>query len=303
MIYVWHHVVTLALAAVALPVLANSRWTHRAPHGAIVLWQLTTLTAVVAAIGLLLGLGLVPYQRGIGPALHLFVTDLLRGSSTHALSPSHIVAVAAGLALAGWLLLAQLRSSWACARQRSRHRQLLRLVAEPDARWSALVLEHPVPAAYYLPGRHASVVISSGALGALTDEQRRAVLAHEVAHARQRHHLVLAPFHALRTAFPRSRMARRAAASVALLLEMCADDSAARCHGVESLVGALRRFEALGGSGAPAGALGVAEAGIATRLARLTAPAPPPPRAARALAIAVATIALATPLSLFALPL
>ncbi|MGH3989820.1 MAG: M56 family metallopeptidase, partial [Pseudonocardiaceae bacterium] len=269
----------------------------------IVLWQITTLTATVAAIGLVLGLGLVPYQRGIGPALHLFVTDLVRSGSPRGLSLGHVAAVVAGLALAGWLLLGQLRSSWACARQRSRHRQLLRLVAEPDARWSALVLDHPVPAAYYLPGRQASVVISSGALGALTDEQRRAVLSHEAAHARERHHLVLSPFHALRTAFPHSRMARRAAANVALLLEMRADDHAAHCHGVDSLVGALRRFEALGGAGTPAGALAVADAGIATRIARLTAPAPPPPRAARALAIAIATVALATPLSLFALPL
>lgn len=303
MIYVWHHVVTLTLAAAALPLLARSRWTHRAPHGGVVLWQITMLTTVVAAIGLLLALGLAPYQRGIGPALALFVADLAHGVTAHRLSAGHIAAVIAGLALTGWMLLGQLCSSLKCARQRSRHRQLLRLVAEPHAHWSALVLDHPVAAAYYLPGRQASVVISSGALGALTDQQRRAVLAHEAAHARQRHHLVLAPFHALRTAFPRSRMARRAATHVALLLEMCADDHAASRHGVNALVGALQRFEAVGCAQAPSGALAMAEADLAARLARLTNPQPAPSRAARATAIAIAIAALTTPLSLFVLPL
>lgn len=98
-------------------------------------------------------------------------------------------------------------------------------------------------------------------------------------------------------------MARRAATHVALLLEMCADDHAVRSHGIDALVGALRRFEILGCAGAPSGALAMAEADLAARLARLTDPKPAPPRAARATAMVIATAMLTTPLSLFVLPL
>lgn len=302
MIYVWHHAVSLVVAIAAVPLLTRTSWTHRAPRVAIVLWQITMLTAVTSLIGLLLGLGLAPYQRGIGPALALLATDLTSDIGP-GLSVGGLAAVSAGLALAGWILLTALRDMRIRARQRVRHRQLLHLVAEPEPHSSALVLDHPLAAAYYLPGREPSVVISTGALNALTDEQRAAVLAHEDAHAREHHHLVLAPFHTLRSVFPRSRTVRSAAAHVALLLEMCADDHAARCHGVDAVVTALRRFDTLGRVCPPPGTLAMADTEIAARLARLTNPGPPPHRVTRALALTIAITAAATPLSLFALPM
>jgi Zn-dependent protease with chaperone function len=65
-----------------------------------------------------------------------------------------------------------------------------------------VILDDDVPAAYCLPcGRH-RVVISAGALSRLSPGQLQAVLAHERAHLRAHHHLMLAIASALARAFP-----------------------------------------------------------------------------------------------------
>ena len=70
----------------------------------------------------------------------------------------------------------------------------------PDVR----VLDHEVPLAYCLPGRRTSrVVVSAGTLGLLAGDEVDAVLAHERAHLRARHDLVLEAFDVLHRAFPR----------------------------------------------------------------------------------------------------
>ena len=56
-----------------------------------------------------------------------------------------------------------MRSSWGVHRERARHRLLLDLVARRDSRNEVLILDHPVAAVYFLPGRPGCVVVSSGA--------------------------------------------------------------------------------------------------------------------------------------------
>src|SRR5262249_31453431 len=73
-----------------------------------------------------------------------------------------------------------------------------------------------------------AIVISAGALNLLDTDELAAVLAHERAHLRARHDLVLLPFTALLRAFRWSATARAANAEVALLVEMLADDRARR---------------------------------------------------------------------------
>ncbi|TWF79416.1 peptidase M48-like protein [Pseudonocardia hierapolitana] len=297
MIYVLHHAVTLVLAAAAARALTRGRWQPRAPRLALLLWHATVVSAVTGAVGLLLGLGLAPYGRGIAPALGSLVTD----GAGH-LTGAHIAAVAAGLLLAAAAVGVQAHSSWQLWRQRSRHRLLLRLVGRPDPHGRALLLEHPAAAAYYVPGPAGCVVISTGAVDALTERELAAVLAHEHAHARGRHHLVLAPFHAIRRVLPIGPVAR-AAADVELLVEMCADDHAARRHGPTPLTAALRRFHELGGHPSPAGTLAASEHAIALRIARLHGGTSPIHRSIR-LATALAALAVATtPASLYVLPL
>ena len=137
-------------------------------------------------------------------------------------------------------------------------------------------------------------MISAGALDLLDQAELAAVIAHERAHLRERHDLVLLPFIALLRAFRWSAVAREAHAAVALLVEMQADDRALRHRPARELATALLRVGAAGGVNAPNGALAAADGQVAARVSRLLKPAPRLPVAAVALigVVAIATVAI-----------
>src|SRR5690606_38924442 len=117
------------------------------------------------------------------------------------------------------------------------------------------------------------------------------------------HDLVLLPFAALRQALPPARWLRAVgesvADSVALLVEMRADDRARRDY-PDGLAAALRRFASAGPAAAPAGALGVADHAVTIRVRRLHEHGRPP--LLRAAAALIGTLALAiAPAALFLL--
>jgi beta-lactamase regulating signal transducer with metallopeptidase domain len=193
-----------------------------------------------------------------------------------------LTCLAAGLALLAslcWMLIA---ASTAVLQARRRQRALLALLAHGDPKVpGALVVDYPTAAAYCLPGlRSRIVVLSVGTLELLGRGELAAVLAHERAHLRERHDLVLLPFTALRRAFPRSAMCAEAHRAVALLIEMLADDRALRGRPARELVSALVRFGTAGTCPAPAGALAAGEGDMAARVARLLQPVRPLPAAA-----------------------
>jgi hypothetical protein len=142
------------------------------------------------------------------------------------------------------------------------------------------------------------------------------VLAHERAHVRARHDLVLIPFTSLRRAFPRSRVIARAQWTVALLIEMMADDHALRTLlerrmpageplPARELAMALLRFGAAGPNCAPEGALTVGGGGggeITARVNRLLEPPPPLPRAAQAGIILASALLIASVVLLLVIP-
>lgn len=291
-----HHLVAGTTAVLVSLWLLRGRWTHCHPRAALVLWQISSLTLVVSLVGALLSFGLEPYGRGLLPAL----VDL--PWRFRELDVWHLGAVALGLAVGGWVLVNQLLCLRSTARARARHRLLLQLVARQDT--GALVVDHPVAVAYCLPGRTPHIVVSAGARQLLTDEELDAVLAHERAHARERHHLVVAPFQALRRLLPGSALLTRVCSTIELLVEMCADDRAVRSRGREPLASALERFWANGnGAGTPAGAMPVADAPVQARIQRLRAPEGQRLPLAWPLACLIAAGALVTSVSLFAVPL
>jgi len=191
----------------------------------------------------------------------------------------HLVSLAASAALLTllcWILAAAVA---AVLRARHRQRTLLGLLAHDDPKVpGALVVDHPAAAAYCVPGLRSAIVISAGALNLLDTDELAAVLAHERAHLRARHDLVLLPFTALLRAFRWSATARAANAEVALLVEMLADDRARKRRPARELATALLRVGASGGGLAPAGALaatGIAVDGeLTARVARLLRPPP-----------------------------
>src|SRR3712207_1137606 len=121
-------------------------------------------------------------------------------------------------------LLGVLAASWVrTTRTRRRHRELLELIVQPAAQPDARVLDHPAPVAFCIPGARPLLVLSSGMVAELDDGQLAAVVAHERAHLRERHHLYLLPFVAWEAALPLLPAAKRAHAAVRTLVEMRAE--------------------------------------------------------------------------------
>ncbi len=227
--------VVLATLAVLLawPVpllLARGRWTDRAPGTALVLWQSIALAGGLSMIGSLITYGLIPFGENLIGGL----TELLRHFFAGTLPPSanliHIFALCVAVLLAGHLLLNLTMTIVRTQRQRNRHLSLINLLSAPlPDRPGTRVLDHPAPVAYCLPGVSRSVtVLSEGLIALLDPHQLQAVIAHERAHLRQQHHLVLVAFKSWHSALPWFPIANRAENAVGLLVEMLADDQARR---------------------------------------------------------------------------
>jgi Zn-dependent protease with chaperone function len=119
-----------------------------------------------------------------------------------------------------------------------------------------------------MPRGRYRIVISSGAFDALTPEQLHAVLAHERAHLRFRHHQALSLATALGRAFPGVPLLTHAQPQLAVLAEMAADDTAVRSHRPEDLAYAL---VVLGSSGARPATLAASGPEAIARLQRILA--------------------------------
>jgi len=313
------------LAAVAMgsvlgaSALVQASWPRRSPAAAILLWQALGLAAGLAAVGALVSLGTVGSSGGVARSVLHIGTLLRAGTAIRAgagfrlpapfggssalpaiLLAFRLTCLAAGLTLLASLCWVLIASSAAVLQARRRQRALLALLAHGDPKVpGALVVDYPTAAAYCLPGlRSRIVVVSVGTLELLGRRELAAVLAHEHAHLRERHDLVLLPFTALRRALPRSATCAQAHRSVALLVEMLADDRALRGRPARELVSALVRFGTAGACPAPAGALAAAEGEMTARVARLLQPVRPLPAAAIAAICLAAALLVAAPVAL-----
>jgi len=155
----------------------------------------------------------------------------------------------------------------------------------------AVVLDAPERLAYCVAGRPHTIVLTSAALDALDDPHLDAVLSHERAHLAGRHHLILAASRGLAATLPRIDLFTTAAAEITRLLEMCADDAAARTHGSRTVLAALLALS--GTAPTPSGALGATGVEVLARAQRLAAPPPPAERMRARLALTATSILLA----------
>ena len=303
-----------AVAAGSIPAasaLASASWPGRSPAAAIVLWQALGLGWGLAAVGALAGLGAGRRHTGVARAALAVAARVVRDGvfeprASGPLAVLRLVSVAAGLVLLMLLCWVLVAAFAAVLRARRRQRDLLSLLAHGDPKVpGALVVDHPAAAAYCVPGLRSRIVISAGTLELLDQAELAAVLAHERAHLRERHDLVLLPFTALLRAFRWSAVARRAESAVALLLEMLADDHALRHRPARELATALMRVGAAG-SPAPSGTLAADGAGrggeVAVRVARMLRPAPGLPAPAIALVCGTAVLLVAVPVAFLSIP-
>ncbi|MEW9528817.1 M56 family metallopeptidase [Microbispora sp. NPDC049125] len=262
-----------ATCAVAAWRLTLARWTSRAPRTAILLWQALGLTWGLAFTGALLAYALQPYRQGVIFGLATFAAALDHGLR----EPYDVIrlgALVTGLSLLLVLMALPLAAGAQTLRARHRHRALLALIARDEPAVPGVrVVDFPAAAAYCVPGLRSQVVISDGTISLLSPGELEAVLAHESAHVRERHDLVLLPFAALRRALPWSKLVRDAQSSVELLVEMAADDRARRQCCPRRLATALLRFGSAAALPTPQGALGAsAAANVMARVDRLVRP-------------------------------
>ncbi|WP_067793387.1 M56 family metallopeptidase [Actinomadura formosensis] len=286
----------VVLGCLAGPVLDRLRRPALSPATAAACWVAALVGAVVAGAGLVAVALLSPPGPGHG------LLGRLRDCLPHHGYPAIAAATAASLILVtgcGAALARSLPRLGRAVRHRRRHREMLRLVAREHRRHpDVLVLDHPVPVAYSLPARRRAIVVSTGAQESLSAAEFGAVLAHERAHLRQRHHALLLMLDLVHALLPWLPTVRRAKARLPLLLEMAADDAAARACGRRALVDALCRLSAAPGAAGALGATGGPGRGrLAERVRRLEAAEPVGPRrAVRLAAGAFATTAVAAPL-------
>ncbi|MEV6445172.1 M56 family metallopeptidase [Amycolatopsis sp. NPDC051716] len=248
----------LPLAAWPLARIVTPRLPPRAAS-----WLLTTGCLVLAAAGTaaltlqaFAGLTLVP---AIAQAGHW---------SPQALKPVNVpLAIGCGLLLTA-LGMAFTRTAvryarWSCA--------LTRELDEHNSAAGVIVLRGREPVAFSAPGRGGRIAISSGMLDALGPAERDALLAHERAHLRLRHHRFLIAITLAATLNP---LLRPLCSAARFALERWADEAAAQHIGDRTVVAKAVAKAALAGRAEPGFALAATGGPVPRRVsALLTAPA------------------------------
>lgn len=262
-------VAVLLLAAAAavflgpLPLTFGS-WRLRYPRVALFLWHGVFLAGLASALA------------SLAWSLTLAVTiDSTSGEHQDWLGPTVIV-VAGWIGLAsiggiGALVFSRMEPITSALRQTQEQFNLLAAQAAYRSirigRIDVVFIDSDIPAALSFPGERARILVSSRLEDELTPIELRAVIEHERAHVTGRHGLVAQLAQLNRACLPRLLGAREFQRATALLVELIADDAAARVCGAASTASALARLGEIQDSDA-----------MALRARRIAAR---PPRAAR----------------------
>jgi len=270
-----------AAAGMLAPAMLRGPWAARSPQLAMTLWLALPVSWVAAIVLAILA---------VTAPLPLTWPESPRGGRVllagQAVPGGRVIAIAGLLVAAAVVLRAA--GCVACEfrrglRDRREHAALVAAAGRPGDQPDVVIVDHDAPAVYCLPCGRYQIVISAGALAALTPQQLRAVLAHERAHLRCRHHVILALATALARAFPRVPLLSQAQPQLAVLAEMAADDAAARRHRRDDLAAAL---VALATAGARPATLAASGPEAIVRLQRILATQQPRARLTRLAAIA-----------------
>lgn len=294
---------TVALVGPVPALLSRATWTLQVPRAAMTLWQAIALAAVLSAFSCGLAIAtqiLTPHPGG----LRTFDAGAGIDRLGLPLWLTYLTVFALTLLIGARLAIVALRGAVRTRSRRAAHRQLIDLLARHDltahtdcadrnplSGRDVRMLEVATPLAYCLPGIRPRVVLSEGVVSRLSRDELAAVIAHERAHLRARHDLVLEAFIALHTAFPRFVRSDSALDAVRLLVEVLADDQAVRATGPRTLGRAL---VACADATAPRGAMAVGGPTTITRVRRLAYLHPAPGVAAVTYCLAFALIVVPT---------
>lgn len=267
-------------------------------------WPLVLPAMVAVAVGLAAG----RMQRHLSPAVAAVAFAAFAGLAAVAVVGAVIVlaavfvvqmpwvsqnlewcrALAASHSLPAWLgvgLLAGVVAMAAGAARRWRQRPRL----SPAAADELVVIPSDEPQAYAVPGRPGHIVVSSGMLRRLDDDERRVLLAHERAHLRRRHHRYVFVADVAASAVPILRPLR---ARVRFATERWADEDAAGVVGDRSVVArAICRAALVQHDGGRA--LALAELGVPARVDAMLDAESVSPRRMTSASVAAALLAVA----------
>ena len=227
------------IVALAAPALLNRFWpSDRAPRLTVLLLQILSCSFLAASVGAGLGLALslVEGVSELSPALDRCADALPVGEHSSVATWLGHVGLVGAAALVLRILYCVLVTFGRARLRRRAHLKVLRILAIRDERLGVLVLDHPAPACYCLPG---DIVITTGALSRLSAPQLEAVLLHERAHVSGHHHLVIALASAIGRTVPRVRLLTYAERETRRLVELIADDAAVARTGAPAVAAAL----------------------------------------------------------------
>jgi Zn-dependent protease with chaperone function len=266
---------SFAVATLSPWVLLRLTRAGSVPRLGVVAW-LTAMVSVVASwvtATALLIVSLARYwnqPRRLATACFESMRRLFDGGSGLLVQAGVFTLAAAATSALGMLGWRFGKSVWRTRTLSRGHAERARVIGRRIDGVDAVVVDAPERAAYCVAGRPDTIVMTSAALDALTDRHLQAVLEHERAHLAGHHHLVLAVARALAVAIPGVALFSRGAREIARLLEMAADDAAARSHGSLTLLDALLALSM--GAVAPHGAVGATGTDVLVRAERLAAP-------------------------------
>ena len=290
----------LALGLGAPRALRRFALGDRAPRRTIALLLILSSSLPLSAItgGLALGVTMLDSLSRIDPVIDNCADQLPVNDESPVAPMLGTMGVSVAGLLALWICYC-LAATYVTAFLRARaHAAVLRVAGRPDCVLDAIVIQHDRAASYCLPGRAGRIVVTSKAIQLLTTSQLDAVLAHERAHQRGHHHLLLCLTTALRRAVPRVCLVRYADEEVRRLIEVIADDTAARTHGRIAVASALA---VIGTGHVPTGMLGVNDGdGALSRITRMAKPAARLKRRPAALSALAVVAALVLPIVLAA---
>lgn len=249
--------------------LRKSAWPAQAPRLAIAAWLAlaTSVLLSVACGAFTLSVRLHLVSTDLATLFHLCVTHLRAAYATPGGAVTTTLAVLLLTIVSARCLWGVATTLWHTARQRKRQLLILGLVASRDSELDVLVLDHSSPAAFCLPGPGRHIVVTSTALTLLSRDELAAVIAHERAHLRGRHHLIVALSQGLLRAFPGIPVFTWGHQQVRRLVELAADDRACKHHRKSSIAGAILL---LAEGTVPAAALALGSEATKLRLERLT---------------------------------
>ena len=230
-------------------ILASASWPLRHPGLALRAWVGLALTCYLAVPAALLVLAHDVLEHALMWALHADKDELhgqyAGGMVVVAWNGTAVVAM--GLAtVVAWVVVAQ-QARVVRERRTLRRTPMSREMAHPECPGTTLVVvPDRRPAAWCCPGRYRAIYVTEGAATSLPGPSFDALVAHESAHLKHRHHRYIFGAEVAGRLAAHVGLLRNMRAQVRLLVEMEADDMAVTRHGRMAVMRALLAVSTLG---------------------------------------------------------